>query len=487
MSLLMNALKKAETAKAAGEADAAQPDAPISAGAPKRDLTEELGLDPHPGAAARARGTKSEPLLPPQTVVAPTRGLALELEPETGATLAGETPAIESDNVPSASASARARTAADSTRSVRNVFNAKKSIPAKTNSRTPFYVLIGLCLLAGGGYAAYIWQQMQPPSPASLAARNITPSPVPAASAQPTAPSIEPPQDVVADKEPMAGSNSAAANAASSAHTPAGMSASSGARDSRSENGGSFSPAEPPLRDRVSPANGGRGGPALRRDIARAEGGTAVDSPANLSISRTTAPAAVNPDVAAGYSALQGGDLNGATQAYERALRADPTSRDALLGVATIQLRLNRVDAAEASFRRVLRLHPQDSYAAAQLAALQAGSDPLGALSQVNSLIAREAGGADASNSALPFIQGNQLAAQGRWNEAQQAYFNAHRADPNNPDFCYNLAVSLDRIHESRLARDFYAKALELARSRAAGFDTTRAQTRLGQLGGAAK
>ena len=118
MSLLMNALKKAETAKAAGEADAAQPGAPISAGAPKRDLTEELGLDPHPGAAARARGTKSEPLLPPQTVVAPTRGLALELEPETGATLAGETPAIESDNVPSASASARARTAADSTRSV---------------------------------------------------------------------------------------------------------------------------------------------------------------------------------------------------------------------------------------------------------------------------------------------------------------------------------------------------------------------------------
>jgi Tfp pilus assembly protein PilF len=246
-------------------------------------------------------------------------------------------------------------------------------------------------------------------------------------------------------------------------------------------------PVDAPKRDIASIERGGRDSSSSRRDVARAEGGSAIDSPANLRISRTTAPAAVNPDVATGYASLQGGDLDGATQAYERALRADPSNRDALLGIATIQLRLNRTDAAEASFRRVMRLYPQDTYAAAQLAALQAGSDPVGALSQVNSLIAREADRADAGNGALPFIQGNQLAAQGRWNEAQQAYFNAHRADPNNPDFCYNLAVSLDRIHESRLARDYYAKALELARSRAAGFDTTRAQTRLVQLGPASR
>ena len=68
------------------------------------------------------------------------------------------------------------------------------------------------------------------------------------------------------------------------------------------------------------------------------------------------------------------------------------------LGMASIQLRLNRIDAAEASFRRVLRLHPQDSYAAAQLAALQSGSDPVSAMSQVNNLIAREAGSADTGN-----------------------------------------------------------------------------------------
>ena len=212
-----------------------------------------------------------------------------------------------------------------------------------------------------------------------------------------------------------------------------------------------------------------------------------VQSPANLSITRTAALGTINPDVASGYAALKAGDLDAAAQSYERALRSDPASRDALLGIATVQLRLNRMDAAEAALRRVLRLHPQDAYAAAQLATLQSGSDPIGALSQVNSIIARDADRADANNGALPFIQGNQLASQGRWNEAQQSYFNAHRADPNNPDYCYNLAVSLDRIHETRLAREFYTKALELARSRPAGFDTTRAQTRLAQLGAVAK
>ena len=84
-------------------------------------------------------------------------------------------------------------------------------------------------------------------------------------------------------------------------------------------------------------------------------------------------------------------------------------------------------------------------------------------------------------------MQGNQLAAQSRWPEAQQAYFNAHRADPGNADYCYNLAISLDRIREPRLARDFYRKAIELSRGRVAGFDLARAQLRLDQIEGSLK
>ena len=474
MSLLMNALKKAETAKAAGEAELARTTtAPASAGAAKRDLTEELGLDPQPltrsSTSNRSRTYNSEPFSPPQPAAAPALGLALELEPETAAPVISPANEAQASKRTAPGSPAQQGSAAASAQAVRNVFGAKK--PAKGNSRTPFYALVGLCLLAGGGYAAYIWQQMQPPSQASLAARNIAP-PAPVPPPQLPALPADSPQDAMPDKEPLIG-----AAQIDPAAPGAGRVAVTADRPDRP-----FSfPADAPMRG-VATLQRGREFNPLLRDSARAEGGTAVDSPANLRISRTTAPATVNSDVAAGYAALRGGDLDGSTQAYERALRTDPANRDALLGIATIQLRLNRTDAAEASFRRVMRLYPQDTYAAAQLAALQAGSDPVGALSQVNSLIAREADRADAGNGALPFIQGNQLAAQGRWNEAQQAYFNAHRADPGNPDYSYNLAVSLDRIHELRLARDYYAKALELARSRPAGFDTTRAQTRLGQL-----
>ena len=479
MSLLMNALKKAETAKAAGEAELVQTTtAPASTGASKRDLTEELGLDPHP--VTRSRTSNSDPLLPPQPAAAPVRSLALELEAETTVPASSLADDTQSSRRASSTSSAQQRSAAASAQAVRNVFGTKK--PPASNSRTPFYVLVGLCVLAGGGYAAYIWQQMQPPSQASLAARNVAPpAPVVSPPAQPPAPPADRPQDTMPDKEPLTG----AAPIDSGVGTMVGPVVPGTGRDAVTANRPDrlFSvPVDAPMRDIATLQGGGRESSQPRRDSARAEGGTAVDSPANLRISRTTEPATVNPDVAAGYAALRGGDLDGATQAYERALRTDAANRDALLGVATIQLRLNRTDAAEASFRRVMRLYPQDTYAAAQLAALQAGSDPVGALSQVNGLIAREAGRADASNGALPFIQGNQLAAQGRWNEAQQAYFNAHRADPGNPDYSYNLAVSLDRISESRLARDYYTKALELARSRPAGFDTLRAQTRLGQL-----
>ena len=481
MSLLMNALKKAETAKAAGEADMAPPAVPAAAS--RRDLTQELGLDPAP-AGGQSRLSKPESLLAPRLEAASTSGLRLELESDQLPPVAAASAASSPNNreVPgqSGGTAPRQRAAADAMQSARNVFGAKKKPAVKADSRTAFYAIIGVCLLAGGGYAFYIWQQMQPPSPAALAARNAVapPPPRPAAPPAPASGSpgpAVPTQDISPGEKLSAGPPEIGLPAA----LPAG-------RDTGADRIYPQS-SESPRSDYARAQNTVRETSASRRDSARAEGGAAIDSPANLRISRTTSPATVNPDVAAGYAALRSGDLDGASQAYERALRDDPASRDALLGMASIQLRSNRVDAAEASFRRVLRLHPQDSYAAAQLAALQSGSDPVSAMSQVNNLIAREAGSTDTGNGALQFIQGNQLAAQGRWNEAQQAYFNAHRADPNNPDYCYNLAVSLDRIYESRLARDFYAKSLELARSRPAGFDTARAQTRLGQLGGSAK
>jgi tetratricopeptide (TPR) repeat protein len=88
----------------------------------------------------------------------------------------------------------------------------------------------------------------------------------------------------------------------------------------------------------------------------------------------------------------------------------------------------------------------------------------------------------DREANVLYFTLGNQYALQGRWADAQQAYFKAFSADPENPDFAFNVAVSLDQLHQSRLALEYYQRALTLAQKRSASFDTETARTRVQQL-----
>jgi Flp pilus assembly protein TadD len=72
--------------------------------------------------------------------------------------------------------------------------------------------------------------------------------------------------------------------------------------------------------------------------------------------------------------------------------------------------------------------------------------------------------------------------AQSRWTEAQAAYFEAHRLEPGNADVLYNLAVSLDHLGQSRLAADYYGRALEASRGQAAQFDPVPVARRLREL-----
>jgi len=84
----------------------------------------------------------------------------------------------------------------------------------------------------------------------------------------------------------------------------------------------------------------------------------------------------------------------------------------------------------------------------------------------------------------LRFALGNLFASQSRWNEAQVQYFEAYRLDPASADLAYNLAVSLDHLQQPRLAAEYYARAIESARSQAAQFDPAAAARRLAQLRG---
>ncbi|HMN79794.1 MAG TPA: tetratricopeptide repeat protein [Burkholderiaceae bacterium] len=182
------------------------------------------------------------------------------------------------------------------------------------------------------------------------------------------------------------------------------------------------------------------------------------------------------------YTALQTRDIEAARAIYEQVLALDPNNTDALAGLATYSARAGNPLQAERLFNQVLAIDPNDQAARAGLVALRTSGDPAGQESQLRHLIAQ-----DDSQPALHYALGNVLAAQGRWAEAQQSYFIATAGDAEQPDYAYNLAVSLERLKQPRAAATHYRRALELAVSRPARFPIDRARARLTALDGAAR
>lgn len=185
----------------------------------------------------------------------------------------------------------------------------------------------------------------------------------------------------------------------------------------------------------------------------------------------------VPPDVEQGYRALVAGDLDGARRHYTAAIDADPANLDAELGLATVEARAGNLAVAAAAYRRALELDPQNATALAGLAALADDSRPEALENALRADIARHP-----ESAALELTLGNLYAAHGRWAEAQAAYFEAQRLQPENADVAYNLAVSLDHLGQKRAAADFYRRALEARRTRGAQFDAAAASRRLAEL-----
>ena len=151
---------------------------------------------------------------------------------------------------------------------------------------------------------------------------------------------------------------------------------------------------------------------------------------------------------------------------------------DAQLGLATAAARGGDSALATRHYRQVLALDPRNGLAIMGLVALNEGAQPASLEIELRTLIGRNPDAAP-----LHFALGNLYASGRRWTEAQQAYFEAFRIDPMNPDYLFNLAVSLDQLKQTRLALDYYRKADTMALARGGGqFDRNTVATRIREL-----
>jgi len=441
MSLLLEALKKAELAKQVAKAEAPSPE-------PKPEATKPVMTREKLPDISQPLEILTDDLPSSETTAAETVAARPEFSLQ-------EEEALEPAAQPIPSTNEFARTAERA--QAQHLFQVKEM---DYNPRRPFYLTLGALVVVGLGYGGYVWWQMRPRysiPPVEAQARPVaTPAPPATASAPvatPTQPDAAPP--------PPAPQAPAPARTAVPGIPP-------------------IQPVRPP-RPRSQPASGilASGSSALRPESS--SGSTGTVSPR---VGEVLAPIAINaptlsidPLVEQAYQAFQRNDLAAARDGYQRALAREPTNRDALLGLAAIDVRSGQLGSAEARYLRLLEIDPRDSHAVASLISLRGQLDPVASESRLKSLIASQPEAA-----LLHFSLGNQYAQQSRWSEAQAAYFKAHSVDPENADYAFNLAVSLDQLHQGKLALEFYQRALALTDRRAASFNPAHARLRVQEL-----
>lgn len=435
MSLLMEALRKAEQQKR--QAAAQQNATPAG--------TNTLELAPLPGQdAAAATPTTTEPAdgqgrLPEL----PTRLEELDAQffAQEAATAQSSHAATGGTKRPPQvdSASFRSEPASDAAarEAAQNLFAVKQ---ADSGGRFGFAVVVGgLTLVAVVTIGGYLYWQLQPKGGLAAGPALVAAVPaVPAAAPDFPAPTLPSPQRP-ASAQPL--------------------------------------PAAPPTDDLpAAPAAAERVPDAAARPASppTAQRAPAPDAPIRLSatVERKVAPALERAHLAFGR-----GETDLARTAWLQALQSDRRNPDALRGLATLAQQEGQMELALDYYLRVLDVDPKDAQAVAGVLSLKGQANPQQAESRLKTLLAEQS-----DSPYLNFALGSLYAQGARWAEAQQAFFQAHVADPANPDILYNLAVSLDHLHQARLAAQYYAQALEAADRQRAGFDPAQAATRLKAL-----
>lgn len=168
------------------------------------------------------------------------------------------------------------------------------------------------------------------------------------------------------------------------------------------------------------------------------------------------------------YEEYLAGNFDSAEKIYLVVLNNLPENRDALLGLAAVSLHRGDLRQAYIHYLEVLRLYPGDSIAEAALINFNEDRNQSRNESILKTFLQNEP-----DNSFLHYSLARLYAAQTRWPEAQQSFFDAHRIESSNADYAFNLAVSLEHVGQQQSAIDYYNVALKLADNSAVSFTTS--------------
>lgn len=432
MSLLMEALKKAEQAKqkaaAAGEA------APVSQPSPASALTLELTPTevPTPKSAA-APAPMAPPAAPPEglkftTIAERAAPVAEPPKPVPTETRVESAPVIKPIVAPQPTPPAPVMTAASQPR-VSAVAATSGFTTTQRTSRIMLWSLLGvvvMLMLGGGGYwyydsmSAFLQNQTTRGMPQAEIPAEVPPPVEPAAIAE------------SANKIPVAQKPAAAKSV--------------------------------PKSVAVVPV------PMVPATAAPA-------APAPINVSRNVDQAEIFNSLQQAYRHYQNGDDARAQVLYARVLEHEENNRDALLGLAAIAVRQRDTLKAQTIYSELLALDPRDTVAQAGFFGVTRSLDPLQQEARVKQMLDQEPNAPH-----LLFTYATFLMQQQRWAEASRVLFSAHQSQRDNPDYAFNLAVTFDHQRQNENALTYYRIALDLAGKQTASFHAEDARRRIAAL-----
>lgn len=474
MSLLLEALKKAELAKQQGGASQPGEHGPATVD----PALGGLALEPQAGQRERTLITRDRlpDITQPLEILSedlPSAGVRREAPPPASSPVGAEIPSTPAPSEPPIRASAASEGEERDRLSARQLFEAKET---DYNPRRTFYLVAGALGVAAVGVVGYFLYQIYAPRPSFYT--GPPPAAAPSVAGKP-APTVAP-----APAQPVSAGTPAAAAIAAQPVAPSATAAPAPAAGPAPTTVASAPPPSQPVASagttRPAPARPTGGpsraaGPSAK--AAATEGEPPAASSSGMGQIKVTAAPQVAPGLDSAWQALQAGNLTLAREQYARVLASDPRNRDALLGLATVDARSQDFEAAEARYLKVLELDPRDAYAQAGLIALRGLTDPVQSESRIKNLLAQQP---DAP--LLHYALGNLYAVQSRWPEAQGAYFRAFAGDPESADYACNLAISLDHLRQPKLALEYYQRAVALAGNRAVGFNRAQVEARIREL-----